>query len=188
MSQEEMTLQWGCSKRTVNDYLEQLSDMKLIYVHKPKKRRTDGTFHKINNSYGRYADASMVIQSAEKYIETVECEDICEKVDRRAIKLRYNAFCNGAKKYQNNTAAVQSLIKECRLYNKSLDYKPIETYDSEGDIKQGSKLDLSVFRDYLVESQDENTDDEWGEPDPLIDFTIEEMFDIPILGDFESVS
>lgn len=188
MSQEEMTLQWGCSKRTVNDYLEQLSDMKLIYVHKPKKRRTDGTFHKINNSYGRYADASMVIQSAEKYIETVECEDICEKVDRRAIKLRYNAFCNGAKKYQNNTAAVQSLIKECRLYNKSLDYKPIETYDSEGDIKQGNKLDLSVFGDYLVGFQDDNTDDEWGESDPMIDFTVEEMLDMPIFGDFESVS
>lgn len=58
MSQDEMAVQWGCSKRTVNDYLKQLSEMKLIYVYRPHKRRIDGTFHKINNSYGRYADAS----------------------------------------------------------------------------------------------------------------------------------
>ena len=188
MSQEEMTIQWGCSKRTVNEYLQQLSDMKLIYVYKPKKRRTDGTFHKINNSYGRYTDASMVIESAKKYIETVECEDICERVDRRAIKLRYNAFCNGAKKYQNNTAAVQSLIKECRLYNKSLDYKPIDIYDSDGGIKQAEKLDLSVFGDYVSEFENSNIDDEWGEPDPMIHFSVEEMFDLPTLSDIESVS
>lgn len=182
MSQDEMTMQWGYSKRTVNDYLEQLSDMKLIYLHKSKKRRTDGTFHKINNSYGRYADASMVIQSAEKYIATVECEDICEKVDRRAIKLRYNAFCNGAKKYQDNIAAVQSLIKECRLYNKSLDYRPIETYDSDSESKQAGKLDLSVFEDYMSDfCEPNNSDDQWGEPDPIIDFTIEEILEMPIM-------
>ena len=188
MSQEEMTIQWGCSKRTVNEYLQQLSDMKLIYVYKPKKRRTDGTFHKINNSYGRYADASMVIESAKKYIETVEYEDICERVDRRAIKLRYNAFCNGAKKYQNNTAAVQSLIKECRLYNKSLDYKQIDICDSDGGIKQADKLDLSVFGDYVSEFENSNIDDEWGESDPMINFSVEEMFDLPTLSDVESVS
>ena len=190
MSQDEMTSTWGYSKRTVNDYLQQLSDMRLIYVYKPKKRRTDGTFHKINNSYGRYADASLVIQSAEKYIETVECEDICEKIDRRAIKLRYNAYCNGAKKYQNNPAAVQSLIKECRLYNKSLDYKPIDTYDSDGEYKHGEKLDLSVFKEinHDLEFHNDNIDDEWGEPDSMNNYSVESMLDMPIFSDFEGVS
>lgn len=81
MSQDEMALQWGCSKRTVNDYLEQLEDMKLIYLYRHRKRRTDGTYHKINNSYGRYADVSYIIQEAEKYVESVECEDDYEKID-----------------------------------------------------------------------------------------------------------
>lgn len=98
MSQDDMASQWGCSKRTVNDYLDQLEEMKLIYLYKHRKRRTDGTYHKINNSYGRYADSSFVIQEAEKYVESVECEDCYEKIDRRSIKLRYNAFCNGAKR------------------------------------------------------------------------------------------
>lgn len=165
MSQDDMASQWGCSKRTVNDYLEQLEEMKLIYLYRHRKRRTDGTYHKVNNSYGRYADASLVIQEAEKYVESVECEDDYEKIDRRSIKLRYNAFCNGAKRYQNNPAAIMQLLEECRKYNKSLDYKPIETLDSDGKFKEADKLDLSVFDNIpqdFVESSDE-----WGEADPL---------------------
>lgn len=167
MSQDDMALQWGCSKRTVNDYLEQLEDMKLIYLYRHRKRRTDGTYHKINNSYGRYADASYIIQEAEKYAELVECEDDYEKIDRRAIKLRYNAFCNGAKRYQNDPAAIMQLVEECRKYNKSLDYKPIDVLDSDGKFKQAGKLDLSVF-DNIPQNIGETADmDEWGETDPL---------------------
>lgn len=165
MSQDDMDSQWGCSKRTVNDYLEQLEEMKLIYLYRHRKRRTDGTYHKVNNSYGRYADASFVIQEAEKYVESVECEDDYEKIDRRSIKLRYNAFCNGAKWYQNNPAAIMQLLEECRKYNKSLDYKPIETLDSDGKFKETDKLDLSVF-DNIPQDFVESTD-EWGEADPL---------------------
>ena len=167
MSQDEMALQWGCSKRTVNDYLEQLEDMKLIYLYRHRKRRTDGTYHKINNSYGRYADVSYIIQEAEKYVESVECEDDYEKIDRRAIKLRYNAFCNGAKRYQNDPAAIMQLVEECRKYNKSLDYKPMDVLDSDGKFKQAGKLDLSVF-DNIHQNIGERADmDEWGEADPL---------------------
>jgi hypothetical protein len=159
MSQDDMAAQWNCSKRTVNDYLEQLSDMKIIYLYKPKKRRPDGTFHKINNSYGRYCDASLVISAAEEYIKDVECEDICEKIDRRSIKLRYNAYCNGAKKYKDNPDAVRKLLKECRLYNKSLEYNPIMG-NADNDYKQCEALDLSVFSDGNVVPQNK---DIWGE-------------------------
>ena len=57
------------------------------------------------------------------------------------------------------------LLEECRKYNKSLYYKPIETLDSDGKFKEADKLDLSVFDNipqYFVESTDE-----WGEADPL---------------------
>ena len=169
MSQDDMASQWGCSKRTVSDYLEQLEEMKLIYLYKHRKRRTDGTYHKINNSYGRYADSSFVIQEAEKYIESVECEDCYEKIDRRSIKLRYNAFCNGAKRYQNNPDAVEELLKECQKYNKSLDYKPIDEIGSNGKYKQADKLDLSVF-DGLTPNfgKVQNKTGDGGELDPII--------------------
>lgn len=150
MSQDSMVEIFGGSKTTVNSYLRQLEEMKLLYVYRPNKRRSDGTFKNVNNSYGRYADRDKVISSALEYIGTIECEDINSKIDRRAIKLRYNAYCNGAKKYQNNPDLIKSLIKECIDYNKSLKFKPIEGgYD--GEYKQGEPLDLSVFPNTFIE-------------------------------------
>lgn len=161
MSQDDMAVSWGASKRTINDYLGQLEKMQLIYVHRHKKRRADGTYHKINNSYGRYADRDCIIAEAQGYASMVESEDIYEKLDRRAIKLRYNAFCNDAKKYKDNPVVVYDLYNECLKYNKSLEFKPISgTYD--GDWKQGELLDLSMFPD---EVKDINS--QWGEVDPL---------------------
>lgn len=183
MSQDKMVECWGGSKRTVNDYLKQLSDMKLIYVHNPGKRRTDGTFQNINNSYGRYRDKEYIIQESQKYVSTVECEEIIGKVDRRSIKLRYNAFIGGAKKYKNNPDLVLELFKECKLYNKSLEKKPVDgTYD--GEYKQGEMLDLSVFSCGI-----QGDDDCWGEPDSmdiqLKDCSLEEILDMPTLSDIK---
>lgn len=175
MPQDEMVTMWRYGKETVNDYLEQLEHMQLIYVYRHKKRRKDGTYYKLNNSYGRYCDKEAVIAEAQKYADTVECEDLVERIDRRAIKLRYNAYCNGAKKYKNNPAAVIDLYKECIKYNKSLKSKPVEgCYD--GEWKQGELLDLWVFPDEVRNQADDN----WGE---VIDFSIEEMLDMPVMGE-----
>lgn len=159
MSQDDMAVSWGASKRTINDYLEQLEKMKLIYVYRHRKRRANGTYYKLNNSYGRYCNKDAIIAEAQKYVKTVECEDFCEKIDRRAIKLRYNAYCNGAKKYKDNSDCVISLYKECVAYNKSLKHKPINgSYD-------GELLDLSVFLTDVQNNQNsiEKEDDNWGE-------------------------
>ena len=177
MSQDDMASLWGASKRTVNDYLEQLEKMKLIYVYRHKKRRANGTYQKLNNSYGRYCDKDAIIAEAQKYSDTVECEDFVEKLDRRAVKLRYNAYCEGAKKYMDNPAAVIALYKECVAYNKSLKYKPVEGY-YDGEYKQGELLDLSVFPDEVKNEGDDN----WGEP---IDFSIEEMLGMPVMGEVQ---
>lgn len=175
MSQDDMAVLWGASKRTVNDYLDQLEKMQLIYIYRHKKRRLNGTYYKLNNSYGRYCDREAVIAETLKYSDTVECEDFVEKLDRRAIKLRYNAYCEGAKKYINNTAAVIALYRECLAYNKSLKYKPVEGY-YDGEYKQGELLDLSVFPDEVRNEVDDN----WGDPVPMEhDFSIEEILDMP---------
>ncbi len=175
MSQDDMAVSWGASKRTVNDYLKQLENMQLIFVYRHNKRRKDGTYYKLNNSYGRYCDKDAIIAEALKYSDTVECEDFMEKLDRRAIKLRYNAYCSDAKKYRNNPAAEIDLCNECVAYNKSLKYKPVEgCYD--GEYKQGEPLDLSVFPDEVRNQADDN----WGQPVSMEqDFSIEEILDIP---------
>lgn len=179
MSQEDMAAQWGYGKETVNSYLEQLEKMELIYVYRYKKRKADGTYHKLNNSYGRYADKESVVEAARKYADTVECEDFFERIDRRGIKLRYNAFCNNAKKYQNNPDAIAELYKECQSYNKSLEYRPIEEI-CDGEWKKVEGLDLSVFPDDIV--NDETGD--WGELDSIENnLTVAEMIDMSILSD-----
>lgn len=181
MSQDEMVSLWGASKRTINDYLEQLEKMQLIYVYRHKKRRANGTYQKLNNSYGRYCDKEAVIAEAVKYSDTVECEDFVEKLDRRAIKLRYNAYCDGAKKYINNPVVVIALYRQCIAYNKSLKYKPVEGY-YDGEYKQGELLDLSVFPDEVRNEVDDN----WGEPVSMEkDFSIEEMLDMPVMGEVQ---
>lgn len=162
MSQDEMAVSWRLSKRTVNAYLEQLEKMQLIYVYRHRKRRADGTYQKINNSYGRYADKKAVITEALGYADTIECEEMSKRIDRRSIKLRYNAFCDGAKKYKDNPDAISDLYEECLQYNKSLGVKPMDgTYD--GEWKQGEPIDLSIFPTTTII----NKDSQWGEPDPL---------------------
>ena len=179
MTQDDMAALWGASKRTVNDYLKQLEEMQLIYVYRHKKRRSNGTYYKLNNSYGRYCDKDAVIAEALKYSDTVECEDFVEKLDRRAIKLRYNAYCNDAKKYMNNFDAEVDLCRQCIAYNKSLKYKPVEGY-YDGEYKQGELLDLSVFPDEVRKAVDGNL----GEPVPMEhDFSIEEILDMPTEGE-----
>lgn len=186
MSQDDMATNFRCSKRTVNRYLEQLEKMELIYVYRHKKRRADGTYHKLNNSYGRYADKDAIIKAALEYENIVECEDILTKIDRRAIKLRYNAFCDGAKKYQDNHAAIVALYKECKLYNKSLKSNPVEgVYD--GEWKQGEALDLSVFPDDVINGEPKVSDCQWGEDDPMEhDFSVEEILDMPTMDEVQS--
>ena len=45
MSQDEMISLWGYGKETVNNYLEQLEKIQLIYVYRHKKRRSNGTYY-----------------------------------------------------------------------------------------------------------------------------------------------
>ena len=90
------------------------------------------------------------------------------------------AYCNDAKKY-NDPVAVIALYRECLAYNKSLKYKPVEGY-YDGEYKQGELLNLSVFPDEVRNQADDN----WGEPVFIEkDFTIEEILDMPGMGEVQ---
>ena len=173
MSQDEMTVAWGCGKGTVNKYLTELESLELIYVYRHKLRKADGTYHKLNNSYGRFADKKEIIMAAGKYADSVECEEFYENIDRRSIKLRYNAFCDGSKKYEN-IEEVKKLYADCLKYNKSIKLNPVSgTYD--GEYKEGGELDLAVFPELEVDCEIEAV---WGEQNPLEQINIEDIFEI----------
>ena len=173
MSQDEMTECWQYGKGTVNKYLTELETLELIYVYRHKRRKADGTYHKPNNSYGRFADKKEIIMAAGKYADSVECEEFYENIDRRSIKLRYNAFCDGSKKYED-MEEVKKLYADCLKYNKSIKLNPVSgTYD--GEYKVGGELDLSVFPELEVDCEIESV---WGEQNPLEQINMEDIFEI----------
>ena len=155
MLQDKMAELFGGSKTTIGKNLERLEEMELLYIYRPKRRRTDGTFHRLNNSYGRYRDKEKVVAAAKRYLNTVETQYISETVDRRAIKLRYNAYRDGSRKYEGNLELIEELYAQCQLYNKSLEYKPIEVIADEVTLR--GLLDLSIFP---AEVRGELTEDE----------------------------
>lgn len=173
MSQDEMTECWQYGKGTVNKYLTELESLELIYVYRHKRRKADGTYHKLNNSYGRFADKKEIIMAAGKYADSVECADFYESIDRRSIKLRYNAFCNSSKKYED-MEEVKKLYADCLKYNKSIKLNPVSgTYD--GEYKEGGELDLSVFPKLEIDCEFK---DVWGEPNSLEQLDMEDIFEI----------
>ena len=174
MSQDEMTECWQYGKGTVNKYLTELENLELIYVYRHKRRKADGTYHKLNNSYGRFADKKEIIMAAGKYADSVECEKFYENnIDRRSIKLRYNAFCDGSKKYED-MEEVKKLYADCLKYNKSIKLNPVSgTYD--GEYKEGGELDLAVFPELEVDCEIEAV---WGEQNPLEQINMEDIFEI----------
>lgn len=162
MSQDSMIMFFGGSKSTLNDYIRQLEELKLLYMYRPHRRRNDGTYRNINNVYGRYADKEAIISSAKDYIDTIDSIECANDSWRRATKLRYNHFVAGAKKYRDNKDEVKRLYRDCIKYNKSLKHKPIEGgYGEDKEWKQCGELDLSVFPEYVKD------DEQWGEPDKL---------------------
>lgn len=174
MSQDDMTVAWGCGKGTVNKYLTELESLELIYVYRHKRRKANGTYHKLNNSYGRFADKKEIIMAVGKYADSVECEEFYENnIDRRSIKLRYNAFCDGSKKYED-MEEVKKLYADCLKYNKSIKLNPVSgTYD--GEYKKGGELDLAVFPELEVDCEIEAV---WGEQNPLEQINMEDIFEI----------
>lgn len=160
MSQEQMIAYFGIvgSKTTLNDYIRQLEDLKLIYMYRPKRRRMDGTYHNINNVYGRYEDMRDIITSAQEYIDTVDSIQYSTRIDRRSIKTRYNNYLKGSAKYSDfNT--VKELYQDCIKYNKSLKSNPIYGgYGEEKQYQEAGELDLSVFPADLQKEEES-----WGE-------------------------
>lgn len=192
MTQDDMVLSWGFSKNTVNDYLNKLEELELLYTFRSKARKADETFHRVGNVYGRYRDKDLVRQEGIQYLSTIPNRPIKNYfIDRTSIKLRYNHFVNGSKKY-NDRKEVDKLRKDCIRYNDSFKDFPNDDIDY---------LDLSVFKKYgydipAYESKKSNKkkidpDDDWGEPNFVEklsneDYSLEDIVDMPVESDLAS--
>ena len=190
MTQDDMVLSWGFSKNTVNEYLYKLEELELLYTFRSKARKADETFHRVGNVYGRYKDKDLVRQEGIQYLSTVPNHPIKPfHFNRTSVKLKYNNFLHGSKKYKS-LEEVEKLYKECIRYNESFKDFPNDNIDY---------LDLSVFKEYgfdipIYENKKSNKnkiiDDDWGEPNSMEtqdnNFSIEEILNMPIESDLVS--
>ena len=191
MTQDDMVLSWSFSKNTVNEYLYKLEELELLYTFRSKARKADETFHRVGNVYGRYYDKELVIQEGIQYLSTVPNHPIKPfHFNRTSVKLKYNNFLHGSKKY-NSLEEVEKLYKECIRYNESFKDFPNDNIDY---------LDLSVFKEYgfdilIYESKKSNKNkitsyDDWGESNSMETednkFIVEEILDMPIQSDLIS--
>ena len=188
MTQDDMVLNWGFSKNTVNEYLCKLEELKLLYTFRSKARKADETFHRVGNVYGRYNDKDLVRQEGIQYLSTIPNHPIKPfHFNRTSVKLKYNNFLHGSKKYKS-LEEVEKLYKECIRYNESFKDFPNDNIDY---------LDLSVFKEYgfdipIYESKKSNknkitSDDDWGDPVVMDiendEFSVEEILNMPTESD-----
>ena len=203
MSQQFIADQADNSVRTCQRYNDILEEMEMIFVYKSNdKVRINDKLKQIKNCYSRYADKYACEQYASNYenMYGVEHKIVQSKKNKsqadhnRRLGAIYNQICF------NNTDYDKETIKEVYKYinnkNKALqdeiDAKYAQTYLTDSDKAyieglEAQKRDVSVFEqfDFLnVNTQDGNTDD-WGEQ---IDFSVEEMLDMPTVCEVQSTS
>lgn len=127
---------WHMSKTTICKYFGILEELHLIYVHRYKGHPID-SYHNVPNVFGRYKDKANVIEEANDYWDSMGAVLYYEKLDRRSIKQKYNAFMSGSKKYEDPDQRY-ALYMKCLEYNNSLKYLK----EMGKDVRE---LDLSVF-------------------------------------------
>ncbi|MDY5027143.1 MAG: hypothetical protein SPF19_11610 [Oliverpabstia sp.] len=208
MSQDYIAEQADNSTRTCQRYNDIFVDMQMIYVYKSNDKVRDGDkLKQIKNCYSRYEDKDVCERYASGYEEMygVEHKIVRTKKNKqqadnnRRLAQIYNRICNGyADEYDKATIneVYKYITNRNKLLQEKIDEKNNQSYLSYSDQEWVEKLesqirDTSIFEqfDFLQNTNNSVSADEtgdWGEPDPLIDFSVEEMLDMPTMGEVQS--
>ena len=194
MSEEYIAGLANIAVRTLQRYNVILAEKQILYIYKSNdKVREDYKLKQIKNCYSRYEDKDACEQYASNYENMYGVEHTIvrtkkkkEQADNnRRLAQIYNRICDGhADDYDEAT------IKKVRNYivnkNKTLyekyDDAIAKGYTGEDFLNQIKDEDIFEQFDFLNDvSQNGNADEtgDWGEPNPLIDFSVEEILDMP---------
>lgn len=177
-----------------------------------KKDKKTGQIMSFSNHYGRYEDKQWIIQFANEYVATYNLKETetLVKAEKSRVNKRYAAIYNllvkDFEKYIGNFSNVE-LIETYKYINGKNICNEKELRDTEegsaayndilGKIKNEDLFDdIPCVVDYVnrIAEKKRNMekcnlvndifDDNWGEPVSMEnDFSIEEMLDMPIMGD-----
>ncbi len=213
MKQSYIAAQADNSERTCQRYNEILVDMKMIYVYKSddyichENESGNNSLVQISNCYSRYSDREICEQYASNYDNFYGTEHqivIAKKKKAQANKNRglaqiYVQICSGNTDYSkekiievykyisNMNKSIQDDIDE-KYQEEYYQRKGVLTYSDKAYVEKlkGKLRDVSIFEqfDFLKEEYfTREAGDNWGEP---IDFSIEEMLDMPIECEVQS--
>lgn len=201
MSEQFIAGQADNSVRTCQRYNDILVEMKMIYIYKSNdKVRVNDKNKQIKNCYSRYEDMSVCEMYASNYEEMYGTQHKIVRTQKnksqadhnRRLGAIYNQICSGNTDYDEATIkeVYKYIVNKNRALQKEIDEKHAQSYMSYSDEAYVEKLEsqmreVSIFEQFdFLNSQPVSTD-QWGEPDPMIDFSIEEILDMPTLTDLD---
>lgn len=206
----------GTTKARIIEYNSILETEKIIYTYRHNQNKKDkktGQIMSFSNHYGRYEDKQWIVQFANEYVATYNLKETetLVKAEKSRENKRYAAIYNlltkdfdkyidkfsdeeliGTYKYIHNknacnekklreteegTAAYNDIIDKIKNEDLFDDISCVVDYVNRIDEK---KRNMEKRKSDLVNAV---TDDNWGE---LIDFSIEEILDMPIMGEVSS--
>ena len=165
----------------------------MIYVYKSNdKERVGDKLKQIKNCYSRYADKDDCEEYASNYENWYGSQHIIVRTQKnkeqadnnRRLAQIYNRISDGyGDTYDEET--IRKVRKYIANKNKTLqeeiDAKHAQEYMTDSDRRWVEKLESQIKDESIFEQFDFlKDDDNWGEP---IDFSIEEIFDMPTEGE-----
>lgn len=200
MSQQFIAEQADNSTRTCQRYNEILEEMKMIYVYKSNdKVRKGDKLKQIKNCYSRYENKSICEAYASNYEnmygvqhQIVKTQKNKEQADRnRRLGAIYNQICGGNTDYDEATIkeVYKYIVNKNKALQEDIDSKYAQSYMTDSDVAWVEKLESQIRETSIFDQFDfirglKVMSDYWGEPDLLEhDFTVEEMLDMPTVGE-----
>lgn len=197
MSQQYIAEQSDNSIRTCQRYNEILEEMQMIYLYKSNdKVRVNDKLKQIKNCYSRYEDKRICEMYASNYEDMygVDHKIVVSKKNKaqadinRRLGAIYNQICMGNTGYDKETikAVYKYVVNKNKALQEDIDSKYAQTYMTDSDVAWVEKLksqirETSIFDQFDFISDPKVSDDQWGEVDPLIDFSIEEIVEMNVI-------
>lgn len=199
MSMEYIAAQAGISSRTCIRYNEILVETKLIYIYKSNdKERVGDKLKQIKNCYSRYADKDACEEYASNYENWYGSQHIIVRTQKnkeqadnnRRLAQIYNRICDGyGDTYDEETIRKvrKYIVNKNKTLQEEIDAKHAQEYMTDSDRRWVEKLESQIKDESIFEQFDFlKDDDNWGEPISMEnDFNIEEMLDMPVIGEVQ---
>lgn len=189
------------SYTTYDKYNHLLEDNEMIYIYRYNVlvRDEKGQLKNLPNHYGRYKDKELIIGYSVNREKFELGEDIVDKKANESRSLMQKYYCMvkyGTEYPEKETKRIHKYVHYRNQQNeKKYEQALKKGYSGEEFLEKIVPEDVFQKYDYLFEKGSSDcgnvntnavSDDNWGDPVPMEhDFTVEEMLDMPVMGEVQ---